>query len=98
MFRNYAPLLRYLSNNCTVSSLLDPFNDILKTAYCFIYYFDAFTDLEFSNFYNRTRDLQIRSNPLTYCATLIGDNIGKETTYMITPHVIVYSNEQYVTT
>lgn len=28
--------------------------------------------------------------PLTHCATLLGGEIGKETSYMITLHVIVY--------
>lgn len=37
-------------------------------------------------------------NPLIHCATLLGDNIWKETTYIITLYFIVNFDKQYVTT
>lgn len=37
-------------------------------------------------------------NSLTHCATLLGDNIGNKTTYVITLYFNFYFNKQYVTT
>lgn len=37
-------------------------------------------------------------NHLTYCATMLGDNFGKETVYKIKLDFIVYFDRSYVTT
>lgn len=37
-------------------------------------------------------------NPLIHCVTLLGDHVGKETTYIITLGFIVYLDKQYIAT